>query len=245
VFWANTSTLNTIDLVARVTNHISGFSAGSKAVFSFSADGRAFAYTAILTGTNQVYSYDFQTATNTLISHDLNSAPAFGDSYSPVMSANGRLVAYRSAAINLVPGKSDGTPAIYLFDRQTGSNLLVTVSQSPLNRSFSPVFSPDGTRLFFGSWASDLEANDFNHSSDLFSFALLQLLVSPDPNPSQGLWISWAWESNRTYSVQYRAALGDAVWQDLGLTITNDGFKAYLHDSSSGTNQRFYRVVTH
>jgi len=240
----------TADLAGNTTNLIAaGVLEGAKSVFRFSNDGQSLVYVAMLALTNQVYLYDFLNGTTTLISHNYNSSSAaYGESDSPAISANGRFIAYRSGAVDLVPGHTNGLPEIILYDRQTGLNTFLTTSQSgnftANNRSFSPVFTPDGTMLFFGSWASDLVPGDFNHSADLFSYGLLYVLTLPSNIGTQGPWLSWPWDSNRNYGVQYKQGLTDTTWHDLGATITNNGLKAYVHDLAPAASQRFYRVVS-
>jgi len=259
VFWnrcllgacqARSAFIYTADLAGNTTNLIaSGVEKSAKSVFRFSNDGQLLLYVAMLALTNQVYLYDFQNGTTTLISHKYNSSSAaYGESVSPAISANGRFIAYCSGAVDLVPGQTNGLPGIILYDRQTGLNTLLSTSQAgnftSNNRSFAPVFSPDGTMVFFGSWASDLVPGDFNHSADLFSYGLLYVLTSPSSTGTQGPWLSWPWDSNKNYGVQYKQSLTDALWHDLGGVTTNNGLKAYVHDPAPGASQRFYRVVS-
>src|SRR5207244_3204574 len=94
---------------------------------------------------NDVFLYDVQTGINTLVSHAFNSITTAGDQSSETfygdmragstISADGRLVTYQSGASNLISGfvDNDGqyTSAalnadIYLYDRLTGTNVLVS-----------------------------------------------------------------------------------------------------------------------
>ena len=125
-----------------------------------------------------VYLYDFQAGTNFLISQNPNTLqPANGASDSPDISADGRFIAYRSAATDLVPGSTNGIPQLIVYDQLAGANTLLstaaTSTASGDNRSLTPVFSGDGRTLVFASWASNLATNDFNHFSDVFAFEFL------------------------------------------------------------------------
>jgi len=64
---------------------------------------------------------------------------------------------------------------VFVFDRLTGSNTLVSVNQSGTssgnNFSSVPVISADGGTIAFRSLASDLIAGDLNDNQDVFSLA--------------------------------------------------------------------------
>src|SRR5207249_6217111 len=80
-------------------------------------------------GTNNVFLYDLQTATTTLLSFNRDRvASGNGPSDSPSISADGRFIAYRSSASDLVEDDNNGLPDIFLFDRLTGTNRLVSVN---------------------------------------------------------------------------------------------------------------------
>jgi Tol biopolymer transport system component len=227
----------------------------------FSADARYLAYVtrsanvpADINGLNDVYLYDCLTSSNTLVSQPYNAAAtADGDSDSPDISPDGRFVAYRSAASNLVPGDSNGVPDVFLWDRLTGATMLLSASQwsdsSANNRSLTPVFSGDGTTVFFESWASDVVPYDFNHWSDIFAVSLLSSGTIPlfrtavVPGAGPGIWISWPAVPGKSYRVQFKNTLADPAWQDLAGNVTLVGAHAYLNDLAVPGSQRFYRVV--
>jgi Tol biopolymer transport system component len=233
----------------------------SHAAPRFSADSRYLAYVAssakVPADTNRlnnVYLYDCLTASNTLVSHPWNPASsANGDSDSADIGQDGRFVAYRSAASNLVLGDFNGVPDVFLWDRLTGATMLLSVSlwsdSSANNRSFTPVFSGDGTTVFFESWASDLVPLDFNGWSDIFAVSLLSsggvplFRVAIASGPSPGIWISWPAVPGKSYHVQFKNTLADPAWQDLGGSVSLVGAHAYLNDLAAPGNQRFYRVV--
>jgi Tol biopolymer transport system component len=227
----------------------------------FSADSRYLAYVTTsanvptdTNGLNDVYLYDCLTASNTLVSQPYDpAASANGDSDSPDISSDGRFVAYRSAASNLVPGDFNGVPDVFLWDRLTGATMLLSVSlwsdSSANNRSLTPVFSGDGSTVFFESWASDLVPSDFNGWSDIFAVSLLssgwvplfRAAIASGPGP--GIWISWPAAPGKSYRVQFKNTLADPVWQDLGGSVSLVGAHAYLNDLAVPGIQRFYRVV--
>ena len=134
-----------------------------------SSDGRFVAYE---DGTN-VFVWDGQTASNILVSVNQSGTPANGVSKAPAISADGRLVAFLSAATDLVPNAVNGKFQVYVRDLLAGSTRLATVNQfgaaSGVSHEFiEPVISPDGQRIAFESEDEELVAYDFNRASDVF-----------------------------------------------------------------------------
>ena len=229
---------------------------GSHSGLRFSNDERYLAYAsttakvpADTNSTHDVYLYDIQTGENLLISRGLDGTAALGGaSDSPEISSDGRFVAYRSAATNLVFIDTNGVPDLFLYDRLTGTNTLLSASRfgssTANNRSLSPAFSGNGRVLIFQSWASDLVAQDFNDSSDVFAFnfpyATLVTGNAPGGNPI----LSWPAISGQTYRVQYKNNLDDTNWQEVADTVTITGNTAHLTDLAPAAGQRFYRVIT-
>jgi len=223
---------------------------GYRVPFRFSADSRYLVATLVngASGTNQVYLIDLQARTNLLISHSYNSAsPANARSDSPDISADGRFVAYRSAATDILPSDTIGVPDIFLYDRQTGLTSLFTHSRfgdhSADNRSRLPVFSADGKILFFESSAADLVAQTFNFNPNIFAYGTY--VMPPFPVAlafdTQGPMLSWLKVPGKTYQVQFKTALSDP-WQDLNGDISVVGNTEYFHDTSPSPLLRFYRV---
>ncbi|HEX3126152.1 MAG TPA: hypothetical protein VH394_02385 [Thermoanaerobaculia bacterium] len=115
----------------------------------------------------------------------------------PAISRDGRFVAFRSQASNLIAGFSSGTlpgdPNAWLFDRLTGSMTLVSRTRtSPTVGAggWDPQISPDGTAVVFASLGTDLVPGqtDVESSWDLFLFdraAGTNILVShADASPT-------------------------------------------------------------
>lgn len=199
---------------------------------------------------NQIFLYDLQHGISNVVSHSLGtSTPASGDSRSPALSADGRFVAYRSSAIDLVSGVTNGLRQVFVYDRQTGINSLLSADRvtgiSPNNLSLLPVFSGDGETLAFASWASDLIPSDFNQNSDIFGYTFLDLTLLTSNSPGQGTWLTWPWVPGKNYRVDFKDALTAPSWSSLGGTWTNLGTKAWLQDPTPATGQRYYRVVTY
>jgi Tol biopolymer transport system component len=264
IAYASASSLTNLYLVDRAAaslTRLGSVHSLAHGVPRFSADSRYLAYVASsanvpadTNGLNDVYLYDCLTLSNTLVSQPYNpAASANGDSDSPDISPDGRFVAYRSAASNLVFGDFNGVPDVFLWDRLTGATMLLSVSQgidsSANNRSLTPVFSGDGTTVFFETWASDLVPYDFNRWSDIVAVSLLSSGAVPlfsaaiVPGPSPGIWISWPAVAGKSYGVQFKNTLTDPAWQDLPGNVTLVGAHAYLNDLAVPGSQRFYRVI--
>lgn len=112
-----------------------------------------------------IFLHDRATGTNRLISHAAGSPNTPGDrgSEQPSISADGRFVAFVSAARNLVPGTAgagEDTRNVYLWNRDTGRTILVSRraggSEGADGSSLNPSLSADGNVLVFTSQATDL-----------------------------------------------------------------------------------------
>ena len=86
-------------------------------------------------------------------------------SYSPSISADGRIVAFASFAGNLVPGDTNGLLDVFVHrrDQQTTTRLSVGPDGSQGDGlSFAPVVSSDGALVVFSSEAGNLVPDDSN-----------------------------------------------------------------------------------
>jgi Tol biopolymer transport system component len=176
--------LLTIDLVSGVTDpalvgdsaHGASDQVGS---FALSSDGRyaVFASTAadlVPADTNQCYDVfvrDLQAGSTRRVSTDSTGAQAAAASYNPALSADGRYVAFESAAANLVDGDTNGYGDIFVKDLTSGATRLVTSSSASVQAngtSSAPVVSADGRYVTFSSYASNLIDGDTNGAMDVF-----------------------------------------------------------------------------
>jgi Tol biopolymer transport system component len=95
--------------------------------------------------------------------NDLSSAPA--------ISGDGRFIAFRSLASDLVPGDNNGKYDIFVFDRIDDQTSRVSVNSSETEAdgpSNNPSISSDGRYVAFESEATNLVPNDTNGVSDIF-----------------------------------------------------------------------------
>ncbi len=178
------------DTVAGTTELVSSAAAGLDAFtgvgFSsvgancVSADGRWVVFTSLgddlvaghTNGYQDVYARDLQTGTNLLVSVGADGASANGSSSSPMISANGRYVAFVSAATNLVVGDTNQLEDVFVRDLLASTTELVSVNAAGTGsgdgRSLAPSLSAEGRRVAFQSAASDLAPNDLDTLDDVF-----------------------------------------------------------------------------
>jgi Tol biopolymer transport system component len=100
-----------------------------------------------------VFVADLKTSTIRRVSVSSTGGQADAGSYSISMSANGRYVAFTSAATGLAPGKPDRTViGVFFRDLQTGKTQLVGLYGRPAQDNFGDAtISPDGRYVEFGS----------------------------------------------------------------------------------------------
>ncbi len=146
-----------------------GRSAGGSSISpSISADGNLVAFVsdagdAIVaedTGAgDQVYVRDIRGRVTERISGPPGGGPADGAAEGPSISANGRYVAFESAASNLVAGDDGRFTDVFRRDRRTGTTELVSVTPAGTpggDVSGQAAISADGQMVAFASAAPDL-----------------------------------------------------------------------------------------
>jgi hypothetical protein len=169
--------LTLVDL--NTQTHVANLFAQSPLRGQWSSDGRFFTWQTMTQyspldhngNAVDVYLYDFPNDVITLVSvNSAHTGTGFGRSDWPAISGDGRFVIYRSFASNIVAGTITG-PNIYLFDRLSGSNSLLTASGSNPNWTSwvsRPAISTRGDLALFENWNFGLVPNDLNRVRDLF-----------------------------------------------------------------------------
>ena len=146
---------------------------------ALSADGRSVAFESFSSrlvpgdtnGALDVFVADLPTGNVSRVSVSIDGAQADDRSYSPSISADGRVVAFTSFADNLVPGDTNALLDVFIRrrDQQTTTRLSVGPGGVEGNGlSFAPVVSADGAMVVFSSEASNLVPNDTNGLRDVF-----------------------------------------------------------------------------
>jgi Tol biopolymer transport system component len=98
---------------------------GASAAASISGDGRSVVYQTVandlgdvdLTSGYDVYGYDVTTLSSSLLSRASDGTQANADAYWPTVSRDGSVVAFASAATNLVPADTNGQPDVFVRAR--------------------------------------------------------------------------------------------------------------------------------
>lgn len=92
-------------------------------------------------------------------------------SFMPAISADGRYVAFESAASNLVEGDTNEAHDAFVHDRETGETTRVSITSNGMqgnNSAYGPTISADGRYVAFYSVASNLVSGDTNLVYDAF-----------------------------------------------------------------------------
>ncbi len=226
-------------------------------VFDISADGSRVVYTSmasdLVTGQSEdtespdVFLYDRATDTNVLVSHtSAGVTTAAGHTSEPFISADGNWVVFESDATNVVAGQTDsnGWTDLFLYDRVTGTNVLVShaagaANTAANNGSFSPRVSADGSRVAYESPATNLVTGqvDGNFDNDIFLYDRAtgaNTLVSHALSSATTAGSSYALEPTLSADGRYVAFRGGAS----NLVSQPTGFRAvvYLYDRVTGAN---------
>jgi len=169
-----------------VTSLVSVDSAGSQALgggcyeSSVSGNGRFVAFSSFATNlvpgdsneTYDIFVRDRKKGRTERVSVSSEGGQANGPSRNPVISANGRFVAFESGASNLVEGDTNTFSDIFVHDRKKGRTRRVSLdsggNQAIDGPSFSPSISGSGRLVAFDSEASNLTPGDTNLKSDVF-----------------------------------------------------------------------------
>jgi Tol biopolymer transport system component len=157
--------------------------------YTITPDGRYIAYLGLSNGYYAAYVYDRQTGANELASVPRSGSRLNGYTHSPAISADGRYVAFVSAATSLVSGDTNGRSDVFVRDRVAGTTERVSVSSLGAQAngdSFSFPFpnsvaiSADGNLVSFSSSASNLVPGDTNTCSVQYYYSFTSPGQCPD-----------------------------------------------------------------
>jgi Tol biopolymer transport system component len=215
---------------------------------SISSDGRYVAFYSAASNlvandsnaANDVFVRDRQTGETTRVSVDSSGVEGNGVSLNASISADGRYVAFDSAASNLVSGDTNGKTDVFVHDHQTGETTRVSVDSSGVQGnggSYTPSISADGRYVAFYSDSSNLITGDTNAKGDVFVHDRqtgTTTMVSVDSSGVQG-------NGNSEYPsisadgryVAFRADSSNLVTND-----TNAISDIFVHDCQSGATIR-------
>ena len=215
---------------------------------TISADGQIVAFGSTASnlvagdtnGISDIFVHDRSTGFTERASVDSSGAEGNGSSYSPSISADGRIVAFMSYARNLVAGDTNGVYDVFVYDRSTGLTERVSVDSSGAEGngvSGDPAISADGQVVVFMSNASNLVSGDTNGKRDAFVHDRATGITERVSVDSSGA------EGNRTSDSPAISADGRVVSfisnsTNLVAGDTNVAWDTFVHDRASGITQR-------
>jgi Tol biopolymer transport system component len=161
-----------IDVAGGVPGNANAFNA------AISADGPFIAFSSSasnlvsddLLGFPDVFIANLASGAVSRVTRGMGGAEANEQSGNPSMSADGRFVAFRSVASNLVPNDGNGWVDVFVFDRKTKKTTRVSVRTNGSEGLFGngqPALSGDGRLVAFQAWGP-LVASDTNGKDDIY-----------------------------------------------------------------------------
>jgi cysteine-rich repeat protein len=232
----------------RVSVSSSGAEAlGQSATPALSADGRFVAFASpapnLVAGDDNgrfdIFVRDRQTGTTERVSLTADGGQGDADSVSPAISADGRYVAFASAAA-LVPDDTNATFDIYVRDRTAATTTRVSVGAGGVqgnNLSLAPRISADGSVVVFHSFASNLVAGDTNNVPDVFAYDRASGVTARMSVSSTGVQATQQSVAAQV-SGDGRYVAFDSDAANLVTGDTNGRTDVFVHDRVSGATER-------
>ncbi|MDB5875786.1 MAG: domain protein beta Propeller, partial [Ramlibacter sp.] len=156
------------------------------------------------------------------------------------ISADGRWIAYSSAASDLVAGDTNGFADVFLYDRDKRRTTRVSVTKDggqANGGSAFPALSPDGGWIAFHSGATNLIAHDTNRVIDVYLHGrkdgtTRRVSVGKDGGEANGASINAAVSSGGRY-VAFQSGATNLIGQD-----TNKVNDVFVRDMKARTTRR-------
>ena len=210
-----------------------------------SGDGRFIAFASFATNlvlgdlnaSSDIFVRDRLNSTTERVSLTNAGTEADWTSRSATISDDGNIVAFDSAATNLVVGDLNASPDCFVRDRAAGTTTIISIAEDDTQgSSFSrgPMVSGDGNVVCFESFASELVPDDTNGVLDAFRYhipsgELVRLSVGPTgQGDGSSSWVRPTYDGS--LSVMVTAATNFDI-ADLG-----PGLDVYLVSPSGGGN---------
>jgi hypothetical protein len=246
------------DRATGITERVSVDSSGVEGndisfVPSISANGQVVAFSSgasnlVAGDTNaryDVFVHDRATGITERVSVDSSGVEGNGDCFWPSISADGQVVAFSSAATNLVAGDTNHTWDVFVHDRAAGITERVSVGSSGAEGDNTsgyynfPSISADGQIVAFQSYASNLVAGDTNGVPDVFVHDRATGIterVSVDSSGGEGNLGSGESETSISADgqvVEFESAASNLVDRD-----RNHSWDVFVHDRATGITER-------
>lgn len=198
---------------------------GDSGQASVSDDGRYVAFASqasnlVVSDTNgvqDIFVHDRQTGQTSRVSRSSGGDQADGASSQPVISADGRFVAFVSAATNLVADDTNAAADVFVYDRMWGETVRVSLTEEggqgeQFGHAANPAISRNGRFVVFDSDA-DLTDGDSSAWRDVF--------VRDRDVSGEGVF-DQAWDV-RTVRVSVASDGSEANWHSQVADISDDG----------------------
>ncbi|MGH2753695.1 MAG: hypothetical protein ACRDLB_04615 [Actinomycetota bacterium] len=181
-------------------------------------------------------------------------------SQDPTISGDGRFVAFRSSAVNLVPGDVNLSSDVFVHDRKTNRTEMISLNaqgrppmptdEEPVvlvrPSSWAPSISDNGRFVSFSSHAWSLVPDDTNQVADVFvrdrkEGITERVSVRPDGDQSSGschLENCYLWMPTSSISGDGTAVAFDSISDDLVPGDSNASFDVFVRDLKKGETER-------
>lgn len=177
--------------------------------------------------------------TTTLVTHGVAGQSDGGSLYAEI-SADGRWIAYQSAATNLVPGDTNGVPDVFLHDVANGTTVRVSVDSSGVQGNddcLEPALSLDGRFVAIFAYATNLVPGDTNGKPDIFvrdvqAGTTVRASVGPGGVESDG------GSRYPSISADGRTVAFESQGTNLVASDTNGVRDVFVHDLQTGATVR-------
>jgi Tol biopolymer transport system component len=215
---------------------------------SVSADGGYVAFASSagdlvagdVNGSTDVFVHDREAGSTERVSLGADASGPSGDSSAAAISADGRYVAFHSAADDIDPSDANSFTDVFVHDRESNETERVSLDATEADAdhdSRDPAISATGRYVAFASSADDLVEGDTNASTAVFfrdrtSDATVRASLRPDGGDPDGASSAPAISASGRY-VAFVSAASDLVAGD------GNGFAdIFVHDREAGTTDR-------
>ncbi len=236
--------------VARISLALNGAEADGRSVASvLSADGLVVAYESVATNLvagdandlKDVFVYDRLRGVTSRVSVASNGTEANGVSRNATLSAVGDIVAFESAATNLVGGDTNRKSDIFVHNRESGITSRVTIAANGAEADGSsshPVLSAAGRFIAFRSSATNLVPGDTNDKADIFVHDHETGMTTRVSLDSNGIQVTGNSEGPLGMTSDGRMIAFQSFAVDLVLNDTMGVRDTFVHDRLTGITTR-------
>jgi len=195
-------------------------------------------------GMGDVFVHNRLTGETTRVSVDSAGLQGNDHSLFPSISADGRYVAFKSYATNLVAGDTNGALDVFVHDRQTNMTTRVSVDSSGIEGTgscdiYASSISADGRYVAFKSSSSNLVTGDTNGAEDVFVHDRqtgATTRVSVDSDGVEG--DADSQDSHTSISADGRYVVFSSYATNLVVGDTNGRNDIFVHDRATGETTR-------